>query len=340
MQRRSLLLLVAAGTVAVVLALVAIGRGDREISRAPPGEPALPGLAARLGDLAWLRLSRGAMRVNFAVVNGRWSVVEKGNYPAAAERVRRLLLGLADLTLVEPKTDRSELLARLDLDDPSNGKSTEIALQDRTGEALGALIIGRRRPDSLGGGDAGVYVRRPGSDQAWLARGAFDLAGDATSWLDRRILDLAPARIATVVLTAADGTALVLNRASADLPFAVDGAPADAKLKGPASLAAPAAALEALDLVDVRPAAEMPIATAGVATAAFTTFDGLVVGLRLMPPGGGDWVAIDATGFGPGAEAAKPLSARLSRWSFAVPAETAKLLRTILADLRRPADGS
>src|SRR5258708_16775050 len=158
MQRRSLVLLIPASILLGVLAAVAVGRSDRTVSGLPPGEPALPGLAAKLGDLAWMRLSRGTTVIDFAAINGNWSVVEKGNYPAGADRVRKLLLGLADLTLVEPKTDRPELLARLDLDDPVNGKSTEIALQDRTGASLGAPILRRRRPDNPGGGRPGLYV--------------------------------------------------------------------------------------------------------------------------------------------------------------------------------------
>ena len=340
MQRRGFLLLAAASVVLVVVALVAAGRGDRDVSRAPTGEPALPGLAAKLGDLAWMRLSHGASRINFAAINGRWTVVEKGNYSAAAERVRKLLLGLADLTLVEAKTDRPELLARLDLDDPATGRSTLVSVQDRTGEPVAEMIIGRRRPDNLGGGDPGVYVRKPGGDQAWLARGSFDLGGDAVSWLDRRIIDLPPERVASVVLTAAAGTALMLSRSAPGTPFVVESAPADVKLKGAGARAEPAAALQALDLVDVKPAAELPIPAEGVATAAFTTFDGVIVALRLSPSGTTDWLAIDATGFDQGMAEAKALSDRLSRWSFAVPAATAKLLHTTLADLTQPPSGS
>jgi 2-keto-4-pentenoate hydratase len=124
------------------------------------------------------------------------------------------------------------------------------------------------------------------------------------------------------------------------MPFALTGMAAETKPKGPAALAAPAAALAALDLVDVRPAAEMPIPAAGVATAAFTTFDGVVIGLRLLPAGDGEWAAIDATGFDQGVAEAKALSGRLSRWSFALPPAASQLLRTGLADLVQPASGS
>ncbi|HTZ36141.1 MAG TPA: DUF4340 domain-containing protein, partial [Stellaceae bacterium] len=279
---------------------------------------------------------------NFAAIDQRWTVVEKGNYPAAQDRVRKLLVQLAELELVEPKTDRAELLGRLDLDDPANGKSTLVSAQDRTGTRVAQLVIGRRRPNDIAGGEPGVYVRRPDSDQAWLARGSFELGGDAIAWLDRRILDIAPRRVAAVVLTAPDGASVTVARRSPDQPFALDGAPADAHAKDDDALAAPAGALEALDLDDVKPAAEAPIPETGVATAAFTTFDGLVVGLRLMPASGaaaggsGDWVAIAVSGFGKGEAEAKTLNARLARWSFAIPAARAKLLRTTLAELLQP----
>jgi hypothetical protein len=125
--------------------------------------------------------------------------------------LRQVLLGLADLTLVEPKTDRPDLFARLDLDDPANGKSTEIRLSDRTGQAVAELIVGRRRTDRLGTGNDAVYVRKPGADRAWLARGSLDVSGEVVDWLDRRILDIPAARIASVKLTG-EGATLVLSR--------------------------------------------------------------------------------------------------------------------------------
>jgi hypothetical protein len=333
MQRRSFLFLVAAAAMMAVAAIVVVSRGDREVGRAPADQRALPGFADKLGTLAFLRLTRGPVTVDFKNAGDRWLVVEKGNHPADQERVRKLLLQLAELELIEPKTDKPELLARLDLDDPANGKSTEIIAGDRNGAMLGQIVIGRSRPSEIGQGEAGVYVRKPGSDQAWLARGAFELGGDALSWLDRGIIDVAPRRVQAVVLTAPDGASVILARVSADQPFAIDGLPRDAQAKPDDALAAPAGALEALRLDDVKPATELPLPADGAATVAFTTFDGLVVGLRLSTD---NWLAIDVTGFGKGEAKAKALDAQLSPWRFAISAARAKLLRTTLSDLVLP----
>lgn len=336
MQRRGLLSLVTAAVALVVLAVLVLSRGDRSAGEASAGGRALPGLADKLGEVAAIRVTRGAMAINLRAGDRGWAVVEKGGYPADQDRIRGLLLQLAELALIEPKTDKPELLARLDLDDPANGKSTEIALQNRNGAVLGQIVIGRDRPSDIAKGEAGVYVRKSGSDRAWLARGSFALGGDVLSWLDRRIIDIAPTRVSTVVLTAADGSAAIVARSSADQPFAIDAPPADARPKPDAALAAPAGALAQLELTDVKRATDGPIPKENGATAAFTTFDGVVIGLRLSAPEVGDWLTIQATGSGSGEAQAKALNDRLSPWAFQIPPARAKLLRMTLSDFLLP----
>ena len=338
MQQRSFLGLLAATVVLVAVAIVVLAAGDRMASPAP-GERALPGLAANLGDLAWVGLSRGQTKIDFAAVNGRWAVVEKGNYPAAQGKLRQLLLGLADLTLIEPKTERPEMFARLDLDDPANGKATDVKLNDRVGQTVAELIVGKRRADRLGAGNDAVYVRKPDGGRAWLARGTLDVSGEIVDWLDRRILDIPAARIASAKLTGADGATLTLSRAQPSERFSVADAAPDMKFK-PAALAGPAGALAGLDLADVKPAAEQPIPESGVDTASFTTFDGLAIDVRVFAKDDKDWVAITASGSDATEAEAKGLDAKLGGWSYAVTADRAKLLRTRLADIVEPAKGS
>jgi len=338
MQTRGFLALVLATAAVVIAAGFALSRGDRYVTPAAQGELAAPNLAARLGELAWLRLERGPMKLDFSEIGGRWVVVGKGNYPANAARMRQLLLGLAELTLVEAKTRRPELYARLDLDDPKNGKATEVVVQDRQGRVVGDLIVGKGRPDRLGSHEDGVYVRRAGEAQTWLARGAVDVTGNEAGWLDRGILDIPAARIRSMVFVG-EGGVLVIGRAKAGDKFAVDNAPADAKFKSDEAIAGPAGALSGLELDDVKPAAQQKPPESGVASAAYTTFDGLTVTLKLFERDGGDWLTVAASGAGKAAEEAKAINERVQRWSYAIPAYKAKPLRTRLADLIAPAKG-
>jgi hypothetical protein len=241
--------------------------------------------------------------------------------------------------LIEPKTERPELFARLDLDDPANGNATDVKLNDRVGQTVAELIVGKRRADRLGAGNDAVYVRRPDGGRAWLARGSLDVSGEVVDWLDRRILDIPAARIASVQFTGTDGATFTLSRAQPSERFSVGGATPDAKFK-PAALAGPAGALAALDLADVKPAAEQPIPESGVDTASFTTFDGLTIDVRVFTKEDKDWVGITASGNDVTEAEAKGINAKVGGWSYAVTQDRGKLLHTRLADLVEPAKGS
>ena len=124
MQKRGLILLAAATVAVVVPAIVAIATGDRGVSRAGPGERAFPALAAQLGDVSSVGIKRNALSLTFVRDGDNWFVAEKGNYPAAAGKVRQIVLAMADAVLVEPKTQKAEFYPRLDVEDPGSGKST------------------------------------------------------------------------------------------------------------------------------------------------------------------------------------------------------------------------
>ena len=340
MQKRNFLLLAGATAVLVVIAIVALRGGDRNTAPATANERALPQLAPKLGELAWIRIIRAGTKTNFAEIGGRWVVVERSNYPAVQSKVRQMLVALADLTLVEPKTERPQWFPRLGVDDPTNGQSTQVTVQDRTGATVAELILGKRRIDRFGGGNDGVYVRKPGVDQAWLARGSLDLSGDLSTWLDRRILDIPEKRVASIKFTDEAGTALILSRAAVGDKFKVEDAPADTKFKSAAALAEPAGALTNLDMTDVKPQPDMPVPDRDVVTTIFTTFDGLTVELFLFGRNNIDWVGVDASGSGAAVAEAKAINDKVARWTYAIPPTTAKLLRRRLADFVEPPGGS
>jgi hypothetical protein len=340
MQKRSLILLASATVVLVAIAIVVLASGDRGVSRAAPGQPAFPALAAKLGEVASVTVSRGGTTMTLIRDGDSWLVAEKGNYPANASKISQIVRAMADLTLVEPKTQNPDLYPRLEVEDPDNGKSALVAVKDKSGGDLAKAIVGKRRYDRLGAGNDAVYLRKPGEVQTWLARGTLDPSGDPASWLDRQIVDISEKKIAKVTLTQPDGTKLVIGRAAPEAKFAVEDALADAKFKSEATTSGPAGALETLDLDDVKPAAELPVPDKDVVSASFTTFDGLTVDLRLIERDKTDWVAISATGSGSAGAEAKKIEDKVSHWTYAIPAYKANLLKTKLADLVEPPKGS
>jgi Domain of unknown function (DUF4340) len=340
MQKRSLTLLVAAAAVLVAVAIAALATGGSGVSRAKSDQTAFPGLGDKLNQVASVAVERAGLNLTFVRDGDRWLVAQKGDYPAAAGKVRRIVLAMADMTLVEAKTQKPDLYPRLEVEDPGKGKSTLVTLEDKSGAPLARLIVGKRRFDRLGAGNDGVYVRKPGDLQSWLARGALDFSDDMSNWLDRRVIDIPDNRVAKVSLTQTDGTNLVLSRAAPGTKFAVTGAPANAKYKSDTALGEPAMALETLDLDDVQPAAKLPIPDKGVTAASYTTFDGLTVGLKLFQHDDKDWIALTAVGSGKAAPEATKITDRVSHWVYAIPGYKAKMMQTKLADLLEPPKGS
>ena len=353
MRNRSFVALAGATLVLAIGAVVAAATGEHAATHVPPGTRAFPALAAKLGDITSVGLVRQGVRLDFVREGNDWLVTEKGNYPAAAPKIRRIALALADLTLVERMTREPKLYPRLAVEDPGKGKSTLVTLKDKSGTTLAALIVGKRRYDRLGEGRDGVYVRKPGHKQSWLAAGSLTFSGNAASWLDRTILNIPEKRLAKVTLVQPDGKQLVISRAAPGDKFAAAGAPAGARFKSDTVTSEPAIALASLDLTDVEPAAKAPIpqlrapmgpsgargpqSAQGVLNARYRTFGGLVIDLRMVERGKTAWIAVAATGSGKEAAEAKAIEHRVAPWIYAIPSYKADLLKTTLASLLMPA---
>ncbi|HTV46189.1 MAG TPA: DUF4340 domain-containing protein [Stellaceae bacterium] len=340
MQRRSLIPLAAVTLVMVAVAVAALATGGEGVSRAGPDQRALPGLAGELAQVASVAVERRGLDLTFQRAGNNWLVAQKGNYPADSAKIRRIVLALADLTLVEPKTHEPRLYPRLEVGDPGTGSSTLVTLRNKSAAVLARLIVGKRSFDRLGEGSDGVYVRKPGDPQSWLARGSLDFSDDMANWLDRDIVDIPNKDIAKVSLTQPDGTTLVLSRAAPDAKFVVIGAPPNAKYKDETALGEPAMALETLDLDDVAPAATLAVPDKGVTGATFTCFDGMTIAVKLFQHANRNWIALAATGSGKTAAAAKTIDHRVGGWVYQIPSYKAKMMQTRLADLLAPPKGS
>src|ERR1700738_4392615 len=123
MRKRGLISLAVATGVLVAIAIVVLATGDRGVSRAAPGQPAFPALAAKLGEGASVTVSRNGTTMTLIRDGDSLLVAEKGNYPANAAKISQIVRAMADLNLVEPKTQNPDLYPRLHVEDPQNRKS-------------------------------------------------------------------------------------------------------------------------------------------------------------------------------------------------------------------------
>lgn len=335
MKRTGLIALLLATALAVIAAVVVSFPGDNGAANPEINQVVLPEVGKRLGEVARVTLVHGLDKTTLLRRGDNWVVDEKGDYPADGVKLHKMLLALAELRYVEPKTHKSELYPRLEVEDAGkkDAKSTLVTVSDEKGSLLGEIIAGKRRIDQLGSGTDGVYVRKPGNAQSWLASGSLDVSGDTTQWLEQGIIDIAREKVKEVRLIQPDGAALDIVHDKPDAALSLKDAPASAKLKGDDPLVEPTTALASLTLSDVRPASEIPLEGKGVSHAEFTTFDGLTLKVALIDKDGKSWAHFEASGSGEAAKTAEHLNAKLGAWIYAIPEYKAKALRTKLADV-------
>jgi hypothetical protein len=300
MQPRNFVILAGVTAVSVALAVFAIVRRDLPVTTSVASEPLFPGLLERVNEVRAVRLEGEGRKLTVEAADGAggWRLVEKGGYPVEAEEVRDLVLGLANLQLVEAKTAQPERLKRLELEEPggAEAKSRRIELLGADGKPLAAAVVGKTRPGLYGGGRSGVYVRRAGDNQAWLAAGALELPHDALSLLDQEIIDIPADRVARITLDAGGSQPLVLHRPDAKAEsFTVEATLPEGREIDKSKVELLSESLAGLRMEDVKPASEVPVPP-DARRARVETFDGLQVDVTLVKLSEGDaaerWVQL------------------------------------------------
>src|SRR5690348_8420130 len=117
MQKKGMIGLLVVAAIAVVVAAL-VGTGAKGPSADPMiGAKVLPQLGPKLGEVARLTLVHGDARTTLARQGNSWVVEERGKYPVDATKLRQTLLGLGELSYVEPKTRKAEFYPRLEVED-------------------------------------------------------------------------------------------------------------------------------------------------------------------------------------------------------------------------------
>ena len=345
MSPKTFVAIAVAAVVAVAAAGISValqpGYGDTDAA----GRRLFPDLVERVNDVASIVIEDAKGTISVSRRDAGWVLAESDGYPANAGKVRAVVVGLAGLTLLEPKTRREDRYAKLNLRDPEteDALSRRLTLKAADGEVLARVIVGRRNFAFQAAGGGAVYVRIPDDAQAWLARGSLALGTQPSDWLRRKIVDVTPGRIARVVVRHADGETVVAFRAApGDRNFAVDNLPAGARLKNESAADNFGLALENLQLVEVRKADAIAFPGDATVQAEITTFDGLTARLTLARVDGKDWLRLSFSAPADGkdsaeakdvAKEARDLAARTEGWAYRISGYRADYLKKRMADL-------
>lgn len=338
---RNLAVLSAVTFVFVVLAFVSVSENATEM--APKYQPHLffADLNNHLGELAAIRVESKSDKftIRYDKTKG-WVVAEKGGFPADESAVRQTTVAMAQLEAIEPKTSNPEMLSYTGLTDPAKGgDAVGVTLLDGAGQPLAALLLGK--PDQMtdAQGRTGIYVRKPGDNQTWLARGYLVAKPEVGDWLDKRVLTIPRDRIKETAVTPLQGDAYTVSRDKKEDPdFKLAELPKDRELVYDSAPDGVGAAIVGFTFDDVQPASQFDFTRAEQLNS--TTFDGLTIAVKLVQQGQNYWATVLAAGTTPEAQTeAAAINARTGGWAYKLPDYKAKLFLTSLDSLLKPLGG-
>jgi len=279
----------------------------------------LPGLRADLERVKSIRIiGAGNKRVVTLERDATgFVVVERGRYPADTATLRTLLLQLADARRVEAKTARPESHASLGVESVASATATG-AQVEIDGLAKPLVFTVGRTAEQLGGG---TFVRSAEDKQSWLVSGNIVIEREPQRWLEKRIADIAPARIERIDVQSG-GESFALLRAADDRPDQSDGSDANveaeeaaddgkdggasddafvlagasaAEMASPFAGAATAGALSELDLADVHPRDKKGPPKTGATMLHFRLRNGVTVAATAWQKDGKTLLQLNAT---------------------------------------------
>ncbi len=311
-KSRAFSLALIAGAVALVAA-VTVGIEYRALLPETNAGPVIPGFSETIaqGQRILVTSAEASYRIERVQrgVEQIWVMRDRDDFPVSRARLEQLTAGLEQLRFERRMTSDPSKHERLGVTDPrEGGRGVLVQIEDGQQAPLVNLILGIE----AAGPSGGLYVRSPGQDQTWVARGSLPPLRDIASWLDLRPLELDPARLQRVEIAPATGRAYVLARDSAEGPWRI-AAPALAASQG--ALAAAAGAIAHLSPVDVRtaPAIQGPVR----ARVRASTFDGIALDGEIIESETRMWLKLVARALTPEQEAAAlDLNNRVAAWAY------------------------
>ena len=339
-RRRNLAILAVIALVSILLAALGIWHQAAMTGEKTEVEtvfPKLPGQVRKVARIHIVSKAHGVLDIAFNPQKG-WVLPQHSNYRASFETLRATVVGLAALQTIEPATARADWYGKIAVDAPPKGNGTLIEVLDDKGAILASLIMGKEIDIGDASGAAGIFIRKPGDKQAWLARSVFEPKSDAASWLNKNVISIDRARIQSADVTPVSGPGFDVKRDKPNDPdFTLAPIPAGREIAYPGAADSVAEAITGFSFDDVRPATDFDFSSAPRVVT--RTFDGLVVTVKIVTQGPDFWAVVYAEGE-PGkpdaAREARAIDAHADGWAYKLPDYKGKLFMTTLDSLLKP----
>jgi hypothetical protein len=327
MTARRVAILLIAGVVVILGSLWLASQ--RHLEKATlAGDLVLPGLQKSLNQVTEVHLVKGdGTRTTLKRRSADWLVGER-DFPADSGRVRKLLLDLAALNVVEEKTRNPELYSQLGVENSDSPKATGTLVEIVTPAKTYGLIMGKAAGTKSG------FVRVAHAAPSLLAQPLVSVDADARRWIDRNIVDIAEQRVKEAQIQSASGPAYSATRlAPQQSNYEVAPLPKGRELSSPGAADGVGSAFAALEAEDVRRA---PAAADSAKSdhAIFRTFNGLELDVTGRVDGTHHYIALVARSSAKESQAeADALNARAGGWQFEIPSYKYEALFTPLEQL-------
>ena len=291
MRAKGLTIMAGAAIVAVAAAAWIIARQPEQTS-VGIGEqgPLFPALAQQINEVGTLTVADGKQSLTIQRQgDDRWVLKEKADYRVRDDAVKKAVIGLAELRLLEPRSENPEMHLKMgvgDLDKPGS-EAVRVTLKDKAAKDLASLLIGKTKSSETTMRPAEIFVRKTSDTKAWLVHGRLEVKADAMSWVDKETFKIVRGRIMSVDIVQPDGAKAEIRRPDPTKEeFEFVGLPKDKKPKI-SDINGVAGGLEFVNFDDVAKADAVDFGQAVMTT--YRTYDGLVLEIRTAKKDGKPW---------------------------------------------------
>lgn len=287
MNRQRFIVLLVAALLVITGGLYLSAR--RNVSSDAHGALLLPTLTAQMNTVTALSVRKGGTAPTVTVHQsaGKWTVLERGDYPADVAKLRKLLLALGEARIVEEKTSNPANFPVIGVEDPARPGATGAEITVAAQDGKHAVIVGK----PIGEGN---FARRSGENTSYVVEPAITFETEPRYWIETRLIDVPAASIQSIEVKPASGAGYVIRRLKPNEDgFGLDGMPAGRKVLDAHALAPSSTLLSGLTAEDVAAAKDIDFSQA--TQAILTLSDGNVITLSGTPAGDKRWIEVTAS---------------------------------------------
>lgn len=280
----------------VLSAILNSGSKRNEDSRA--GSVFLATLYEKINDINKINIVRASGNIEIVKTDKHWVLPAKENYPANLTQIRKILLNLAQLKIIEAKTKKEKNYEKLGVQKnkrdskPVNVQSTIITLSTNT-ETLINIIIGNKKPGHTPGGKNLYYVRLSNNNQVWLVSGNINLP-ENNDFMNTELLNIESSRIQSIIINHPKSPQVnISKKAQSDTEFMLTSLTENKQLN-PGALNSIASVISNLNFSDVTVMTNSDKSNKHT-TATFTLFNGLAVNINVRKDNAKYYLWIEAS---------------------------------------------